>query len=275
MIYPVTAAIVVYRNDTDELRACIESILSYTAVEKIYILDNSPTQALRAALPPNSRMEYIFNDKNLGFGAAHNVGIRKAVAAGSRYHVVINPDISFCNDVVSPLVKYMETHPEVGMMMPRILYPDGRMQYLPKLIPSPVDLLRRKLTCFKKMHNRFVQRYELRGVNGEQAFDAPVLSGCFSLLNLAVIRETGGYDERFFMYFEDSDLSRRVHEKYKTLYYPSVSVYHRYEGGANKDARLFRIFVSSAIKYFNKWGWVADKKRKITNKRLLREVGME
>ncbi|MCC8172038.1 MAG: glycosyltransferase family 2 protein [Parabacteroides sp.] len=275
MTYPVTAAIVMYRNDTDELRTCIESILGYTAVEKIYILDNSPTQAIGLVLPRSTRIEYVFNNKNLGFGAAHNVGIRKAVAAGSRYHVVINPDISFHDDVISPMVKYMEMHPEVGMMMPCILYPDGRMQYLPKLIPSPLDLLRRKLTCFKKMHDRFVHRYELRGVSGEQPFDAPVLSGCFSLLNLAVIRETGGYDERFFMYFEDSDLSRRVHEKYKTLYYPSVSVYHRYEGGANKDSRLFRIFVCSAIKYFNKWGWLADKKRKTTNRRLLREVGIE
>src|SRR5690606_26243677 len=96
-------------------------------------------------------------------------------------------------------------------------------------------------------------------------------SGCFTLLNLEAVKEVGGYDDRFFMYFEDFDLSRRMHKKYKTIYFPDVSVYHGYEGGANKNFRLFKIFIKSMIAYFNKWGWFFDKERKEINKRTLEQ----
>jgi GT2 family glycosyltransferase len=77
------------------------------------------------------------------------------------------------------------------------------------------------------------------------------------------------YDDNYFMYFEDWDLSRRMHKKYKTIYYPLVSVYHGYESGANKSFKLFKIFIQSAITYFNKWGWFFDKDRKQMNKKAL------
>ena len=70
--------------------------------------------------------------------------------------------------------------------------------------------------------------------------------------NLKAIQEIGMYDDNYFMYFEDWDLSRRMHKKYKTIYYPLVSVYHGYESGANKSFKLFKIFIHSAITYFNK-----------------------
>lgn len=73
------------------------------------------------------------------------------------------------------------------------------------------------------------------------------------------------------MYFEDWDLSRRMHQKYKTIYYPLVSVYHGYESGANKSKRLFKIFVQSALRYFNKWGWIFDKERRKVNRKTLKQ----
>jgi hypothetical protein len=73
------------------------------------------------------------------------------------------------------------------------------------------------------------------------------------------------YDDAYFMYFEDWDLSRRIHSRYKTIYFPKVSVYHGYESGANKSSKLFKIFVNSAITYFNKWGWLFDSEREKIN----------
>ncbi|MCY1560600.1 hypothetical protein D9M68_977500 [compost metagenome] len=102
-------------------------------------------------------------------------------------------------------------------------------------------------------------------------YNAPILSGCFTLLNLEAIKKVGGYDDNFFMYFEDWDLSRRIHQHYKTLYFPLVSVYHGYESGANKSSRLFKIFVNSAITYFSKWGWFFDSERKKINKKALEQ----
>jgi GT2 family glycosyltransferase len=88
---------------------------------------------------------------------------------------------------------------------------------------------------------------------------------------MSAVKEVGVYDDRFFMYFEDWDISRRMHLKYKTIYFPKVSIVHGYESGANKDQRLFKIFVKSAIHYFNKWGWFFDSERNKINKKTLQQ----
>lgn len=102
-------------------------------------------------------------------------------------------------------------------------------------------------------------------------YSCPILSGCFTLLNLDVIQLVGGYDERFFMYFEDFDLSRRVNRFYKTLYFPKVHVTHAYNSEANKSIKLLLIFLTSAIRYFNKWGWIFDLNRKKVNSKTLNQ----
>ena len=99
--------------------------------------------------------------------------------------------------------------------------------------------------------------------------NVPVITGCFSLIRMSVFNELEKYDERFFMYFEDTDLSRRIHERFKTLYYPKVNVFHGYERGAAKSFTLFLVFIKSAIIYFNKYGWFIDKERDVINKKVL------
>jgi len=155
--------------------------------------------------------------------------------------------------------------------MPQILNEDGTIQNLPKLLPSPFSVLMRKIKKPHCIYQEFINRYELRFVNKNITYNAPVLSGCFTLLRISAVKEIGKYDDRFFMYFEDWDLSRRMNQKFKTVYYPEVSVIHGYESGANKDKRLFTIFVKSAIHYFNKWGWIFDRERNRINKKTLQQ----
>ena len=264
----ITASIVTYNNEISEIELLLRCILEDEIQLNLYVIDNSPTDYLRD-ICQDARINYIYLNENVGFGAAHNIAINEAIKNGSKYHFVINPDICFDKDVLKPMVHYMDNHPDIGMMMPKILYPDGEIQYLPKLIPSPSDMIFRKMRFAGQAYERFIKKYELRDLC-EHIFSAPLLSGCFTLLRLNAIKELGGYDERFFMYFEDFDLSRRIHKKYKTIYYPEVSVYHDYASGANKNKKLFLIFVKSAIKYFNKWGWFYDKERKKLNKRAYR-----
>lgn len=82
-------------------------------------------------------------------------------------------------------------------------------------------------------------------------------------------KKVGGFDERFFMYSEDVDLCRRIGEVSKTMFYPMASVYHGYEKGSYKSWKLLKYHICSAIQYFNKWGWVFDKKRILRNKECL------
>jgi len=265
----ITASIVLYQNDKLVLQQVIQSFLCFRQ-GILFLIDNSPQDGLKDISKENT-VTYIHNSSNLGFGAAHNIAIKKAIESGSKYHFIINPDIEIKEDVFTPMAEYMEKHTDVGMMMPKVLNQDGSIQNLPKLLPQPFWIFRRKLRKIDPFGAEFINRYELRSVPKDQIYNVPILSGCFTLLRLDAIKEIGMYDENFFMYFEDFDLSRRMHQKYKTIYFPEISVVHGYEGGANKSLKLFKIFIKSMITYFNKWGWLFDGERKKFNKETLKQ----
>lgn len=268
MGFNITASIVLYGNELSELKKTFESVLNTTQNIKLYLIDNSPTDKLRMFVT-DVRIEYIHNPSNPGFGAAHNIAIQKALELKSKFHFIVNPDIFFEEDIITPMIEYMKCDTSIGMLMPQILNLDGTIQNLPKLLPSPFSILWRKIRIPKKAYEEFINEYELRQVPNDVIYNAPILSGCFTLLNMDAIKKVGFYDDAFFMYFEDWDLSRRMHQHYKTIYFPLVSVFHGYESGANKSRVLFKIFVDSAITYFNKWGWFFDADRNNINSEAL------
>ena len=260
-----SSSIVLYNNKEDDVRNVLRSLIQDEAIDVIYIIDNSPE---RTTLPiKHAKINYIKTNENIGFGKAHNIAINKAIEKGYKYHFVVNPDIFFKKDTILPMLKYMFYNTNVGMMMPKVLNFDGSVQYLPKLLPSIFSLFKRKL----RISQEFLDSYELRN-NQTEIINVPHLSGCFTLLNLEVIEELGAYDERFFMYFEDWDLSRRVYQKYQTLFYPKVSVYHGYASEANKKMSMLIIFLNSMVKYFNKWGWFKTKESRRINDAILQKV---
>lgn len=263
----ITASIVLYNNDCDEISRLLDCLVN-SKVGKIFIIDNSAASALQD-LCLNKKIEYIHNPTNPGFGAAHNIAIEKTIELGCEYHFIVNPDIYFDEDIITPMIEFMQRDSSIGMLMPQILNLDGTVQNLPKLLPSPLSILWRKIKKPYTAYQKFIDQYELRKVPKELIYNAPILSGCFTLLNLNAIKVIGLYDDTYFMYFEDWDLSRRMHQHFKTIYFPFVSVYHGYDSGANKSSKLFKIFINSAIAYFNKWGWFFDKERKQINEKAL------
>lgn len=265
----ITVSIVLYNNDESELKKTILSVFNTSQKINLYLIDNSQKDDLKTLCENHSTIVYIHNPSNPGFGAAHNIAIQKGIELGAKYHFIINPDVFFEGDVISSMIAHIENDKTIGMMMPQILNLDGSVQNLPKLLPSPLSILWRKLKKPSRPYQKFINRYELRKVPEKMIYNAPVLSGCFTLLNMEAIKKVGFYDDKYFMYFEDWDLSRRIHKYYRTIYFPLVSVYHGYESGANKSSKLFKIFVNSAITYFNKWGWFFDsEKNKINNQAL-------
>src|ERR1051325_7020816 len=135
----ISASIVVYKSNPRLFRDAIESFLAAAPGSELYIIDNSPTdEAKNHCHDPNTY--YFFNGFNMGFGAAHNLALKKALESSSEYHLVLNPDIYFSQEVVAKLTDFMDTNVDVGLVMPKILYPDGRLQYLCRLLPSPATL---------------------------------------------------------------------------------------------------------------------------------------
>ncbi|MFN2268658.1 MAG: glycosyltransferase, partial [Desulfonatronovibrio sp.] len=221
--------------------------------------------------------QYIEVRKNIGFGAGHNLAIKKAIENKSKYHLVINPDIYFMPGVLEDLYEYMESNPDVGNVMPLVTYPDGRNQYLAKMMPDPFTLILRLFYRYLPEHTveKLSRNYELQDLPLDRPVEVPSLSGCFMFLRCEALKEVGFFDERFFLYFEDYDLNRRISQKYKTVFYPLSSIVHHFERASRRDPIAFRHHLFSAVRYFNKWGWFFDSKRREENKKIKFEIGID
>lgn len=264
----LSISIVVYETPLIQLLRCIKSLERTEINFHIYVIDHSPQNSLKLFLTAYSNITYIHNPGNPGFGAGHNMAIECSRKKNYEYHLVINPDVYFDSDVLSPMLNFMDSNSQVGQMMPKVLNLDGTIQYVCKLVPTPIDLFFRRFT-FGSIKRKRSQIFELHVSGYSRIMFVPFLSGCFMLMKHSALIRVGMFDERFFMYAEDIDLTRRIAEKYETLFFPSVEVYHEIGGASHKSLKMFLVHLISVIKYFNKWGWFNDPLRDMLNKKTL------
>jgi GT2 family glycosyltransferase len=268
----LSASIVVYNTDPDQLRQVMNCFLSSSITGQLIIIDNSPSENLRALCDlPN--VEYIFNGNNLGYGKAHNIALRKNIDR-SLYHLVLNPDVYFEPDALKKIFLFMENHPQAGLVMPKVYSAQGKLQMLCKLLPTPFNLALRRFFPFESWVRNVNDRYEMKSTGYDRVMNVPFLSGCFMFLRTSAVKQVGFFDERFFLYAEDTDLSRRLHEQFQTLYFPGTEIQHVHARGSYKDFWLTMQNLKSAIQYFNKWGWFFDSDRRAINQRAQMQVDM-
>ena len=256
-MYDISACIVLYRNDRKVLKETISSFLNTALHVKLFLIDNSPENSL-SDICLDDRVIYFHNPANPGFGAAHNIAIKRAIIQKSKDHLVLNPDIYFEQGNLEKLVKFMDLNKDVGHVMPKVLYPDDSVQYLCKTNPTFFDLFARRFLpkFLRKIFKRRMDAYEYRDRDyNETMFDISYLSGCFMFLRTETLQKVGLFDERIFMYIEDADLTRRFLKVSKTAYFPDAVVYHHFEKGSHKNWRLTWYSIQGAFIYFNKWGW--------------------
>lgn len=255
----LNVSIVLYHSDWQEVVLLTQTLLESKNVNRIYWIDNSPMPC--EDFPRVSeRVVYQHTSRNLGYGAAHNIAIRESIYDDVPYHLVINPDIVLQADALDRMFDFISQHAEVGSLMPKVLYPDGRLQYLCKLLPTPIDVITRRLLpkCWFRKRN---QQYEMRASGYEKIMNVPYLSGCFMLFRTEALQRVRLFDERFFMYPEDIDITRRIHREYLTVYFPHASIIHKHEKASYKSLKMLWIHVINMCRYFNKWGWLCDEER--------------
>ena len=270
MKYQLTISVVLFETDMEEVSKLIATIGGSKLSKKIYLIDNSHSDVLGKSIPKTSYVEYIHTGKNIGFGAGHNIAIEK-VRMISKFHLVLNADVIFNAEILEELIAFMNENPEVGLLAPKTLNPDGTLQYNAKLLPTPANLIFRRFSPLEKLTRKLDYKYELRFFEFDRIVEAPFFTGCFLLINSKVFEKVSGFDDRFFMYTEDIDLVRRIHKHYKTIFYPHVSIIHAHGKGSYKNRKLLRYHIRSAISYFNKWGWFFDSQRAFINKKTLKQ----
>ncbi|MBD5258958.1 MAG: glycosyltransferase family 2 protein [Barnesiella sp.] len=268
----VSASIVIYRTDRDELAGCLECLVN-DGIKDIWIVDNSP-EASDIEGPEGTSLRYLHLPQNPGYGAAHNRAIRESIAQGFDAHLVVNSDITFPQGTIPGILQLLDADPRVGQVSPRIVGTDGAQQYSQRLLPTPLDVFGRRFLPSSLMRNRN-RRYLLAGRDDNAVANIPYHQGSFMLFRNEALREIGGFDERFFMYPEDIDITRRVHRRYLTLYYPAVTVTHAHRASSYKSMRMMWIHCRNMIKYFNKWGWFIDRERRAVNRATLASMGLK
>ncbi len=250
MKYDVTVSIVNY-NNYEKARHAIRTLLEYThgVRMKIYLIDNASKDGSAVRLADEfSALSVIFSDKNLGFGAGHNLVLD---LIDSDFHAIVNPDIVLQSDILTELVHFMRKNPDVGMCTPAVRYTNGDPQHLPKRNPRLKYLIANR-TPGKKWES-IRNHYKMLDEDLAGVTDVEFASGCFLLIRTELFKQIGGFDERYFMYFEDADLSRTVLKSARVVFYPHDYVVHDYARSSAHSARYLMIHISSMFKYFFKW----------------------
>ena len=231
------------------------------------MIENSPEASNSdvADMSPNIVYRHI---ENRGYGNGHNHALKEVVSENpDGFHLVLNADIWWDGQIISELLNYIKENPDVGMVMPKVLNPDGSLQYTCRMLPTPIELFANRFLP-ETVAKKIISRYLLKDLNHNKPINAPYLMGCFLLFRNKALKDCGLFDERFFLYPEDIDITRRIHEKWKTMYWPGVTIKHEHQRASRKSLKLLGIHTINMIRYFNKWGWWTDVKRKQYNKEL-------
>lgn len=230
-------------------------------IEIIFVDNNSSDSLslnfLREA-SKNNRIKLIESPENLGFAGGNNLGAKNAEGD---YILIINPDTTVREDSIEKMLNYMQSHPEIGLLGPRLEYSDGTIQDSCRRDMKFFDLIikrtfLRKLPMFKKR----VQRYTMEDFDKNKTQEVELITGACMLLKKDFYDEIGGFDDRYFLFMEDFDLCKKVRKAgKKVVYYPEAIINHyhkRLSGGSFFKLlrkKVFWIHVNSARKYFWKW----------------------
>lgn len=249
--YDVSGCIVTH-NNIRTISATIHSLLEHTKDVRfhLYIVDNHSTDGTADYIAENFPAVTLLRQiENKGFGAGHNVVLP---LLQSKYHVVINPDVLLPSDSITSIAEFLDASPDIGMVSPKICFEDGRPQILGRRDPNPYYLAASRLRG-QGSAGRILRRYAMLDEDNNQAFDIQNASGCFFMIRTELFAAIRGFDEKFFLYFEDCDLSRRARAKQRLVYYPGAVVLHEWHRESKKNKKLAMVQICSMLRYFYKW----------------------
>jgi GT2 family glycosyltransferase len=266
-----SATIVTYLPDLELLDRALSSLAEavrrardagLVSEASVFVVDNGPDSSLAAvesaarSFPSLAgRVEVIHGHGNVGYGRANNLALARLA---SDVHLVMNPDVALEAGAIVAALEAMREDAHIGAVAPAVRGPSGERQYLCKRYPSLWVLFLRGFAP-AYMRSRFsaaIDRYEMRDIPADHAFaPVPLASGCFMLLRTGLFARLGGFDPRFFMYFEDYDLSLRIGREAKVAYVPGVRIVHHGGDASRKGARHVAWFVRSAWRFFATHGW--------------------
>lgn len=267
---PELSIIIVHHRTPALLKLCLASIqktvigISY----EVIVVDSMTSRFSRDVV--SQRMpeaKFLPFPKNLGYSRGVNNGIKNS--SGS-YILILNPDIILTENAVADMIAYLKSHPDIGMLGPRLLNFNGSHQknYFSFYKPATVVARRTFLGQFKP-YKKILNEFLMADADHSTLQTPDWLMGSAIMVSRAAVDRVGLMDERFFMYFEDVDWARRFwHNDYKVVYYPKAVMYHYHQRESKSRLGLLdavfnkktRWHIKSAIKFFLKYKNLANPK---------------
>ena len=266
----ISASLVVYRPDFNVLRLTLKALAvsgqkvcrHYPARLQLTLVDNSDDvswfECLDAWLKDRSEdmscwdVDLRRSPGNIGYGRGNNLVIDRVE---SDYHIVINPDLFVTPYSLVQALSFMDRSPDVGLLVPAVFGMDGTRHYLCKRNPTLFILFLRSFApaFIRARFRNVMDRFEMRDKDyGEMIDDVEFPSGCFMFFRTRLLKQVGGFDPDYFMYFEDADIGRKIRRIARIVYVPDVKVVHMWERGTHKEARLRYTTIKSALIYWRK-----------------------
>ena len=276
----LTVSIVTYQPDLVLLERCLVSLATALDAARgegilrdanVVLVDNTGSRTTAEAVVHlgESRfrgsgwtMNYLHRHTNIGYGRAHNLVMH---GGNTHYHLVLNPDVELAPDALVAGMRFLDAHPEIGVLAPAVSGAHGEREFTCKRYPAVLDLALRAFApaALRRWCRARLDRYEMRdaieAVSGDGFVSpVPLLSGCFMLARRKPVDASGGFDPAYFLYFEDFDWSVRLNRITGSAYVPSVKIVHHGGGAARKGARHLAHFARSAVRFYRKHGlkWV-------------------
>ena len=268
----LSVSIVVYDTGKEQLLALLESLLSALMVcseflvgrTEIFLVDNSEQRPLELRLCAemeerlealNCALRLVRGQGNVGYGCGHNLALAQTE---SDFTLLMNPDIRLDINSVAEGLRYLAENAGVAAVSPTAFSADGNRQFLCKRYPSVLDFLLRGFMppAVQRVFKARLATYEMQELSGRKpGRGVPIISGCFMLCRREALCRVGGFDEAYFLYFEDFDLSVRLREHYDLVYLPAMKIIHHGGHAAGKGWHHIRLFICSAFRFFNTHGW--------------------
>lgn len=272
----LTVSVVTYRPDRALLERTFRSLVAACARVcgsegagrlRVILIDNSDDLAtdMYRVLSDCAQVELVVlrGHGNVGYGAGHNLALPYA---DGDYHLILNPDVEVGLDAIDRALAFLDGRPAFGLLAPCVRNDNGEIEYLCRRFPSMLTLFVRGFLP-RRLRGPFqssLARYELRdkiGSDGRlidpsiEILEPQIVSGCFMLFRTGALLRVDGFDPRYFLYFEDYDLSLRVREVARIAYVPEVGIIHSGGGASRKGHAHVKMFVGSAMRFYARFGW--------------------
>lgn len=239
---------------------------AYVLQLELTLVDNSCDPALheqmrswldaRRAAMPDWIVHLLLSSSNLGYGRGNNLVIERIE---SDYHLVVNPDLFVAPDALLEALRFLEGHPDTGLLTPAVFGEDGVRHYMCKRHPTLLTMFLRSFSpkWLQSWFKSTLVEFEMLNCDYDKPiFDVEYPTGCCMFFRSSVLRRIKGFDPDYFLHYEDADIGRRALQVAGVMYVPAVKVVHQWARDTHRSWTSRLVTIRSGLLYWRKWGGV-------------------